>query len=825
VTLSAEELYRRGVDHGNAGRNAAARRALTTALGRTQDPDLRARIAGTLSYVASRTGDPAGAEHLCRDALASDGVTPRTAAILEGQLGALAVHRGDLAGAEEWLTRAIAGVGDDPQHRASMLMNRSVAHMQAGRLEAARDDLAAAIADFGVTGRPTDAAMAAHNLGYVLLLEGDLVAALARMAEARRQMAGVSAVNMAIGDLDRAEVLRDAGLVTEAEQLLAQVARVLGAHGMRQARGEAELSLARSLLAHDPGRAAGVAATAARRFRALGSETWAARAQGVRLRGELGGGSVDPAGAPGPGPGRVPGSATVEQAASDLDRLGIPGEAAAVRLTYQRWSAHHGRGRAGGAVRCPREASIQVRLLADEVRAARAATAGHDAEVRRQAARGLERLTVWQRAFGSLDLRTSIRMHGGGLLAEGLAAAVRSRRPAAVFEWSERSRHLGEAVVPLRPPPDPGLAADLAELRMMRAEDPSDEWLAGPRAASLRDRARERQWVATGAAGLEERVSLEELRGALAGDTAFVTFVSGRGVLTCLVVTGDETRLVDLGSSASVRGLLAGLRADLHVAATVRQGPMAAVAARALEERLSGLSHLLADPPLASVGARRLVLTTPGVLAGVPWPMLPAVRERPVTLATSATRWVRDRGRRTAPGVAFAIGPRVTRGDEEVDAASARWPDARVSRGAAATVDAVTDLASSVGLLHVAAHGRHAADNPLFSGLELADGTLFGYDIDRMPRVPDTVVLSACELGRSSVRWGEEAVGMARTWLHAGAACVVAAPVVVADDAACELLGAMHGGLAAGRTPAEALAGASAATGIVAPFQCHGSGF
>ena len=136
-----------------------------------------------------------------------------------------------------------------------------------------------------------------------------------------------------------------------------------------------------------------------------------------------------------------------------------------------------------------------------------------------------------------------------------------------------------------------------------------------------------------------------------------------------------------------------------------------------------------------------------------------------------------------------------------------------------------TGLASRVDVLHIAAHGRHAADNPLFSGLELADGALFGYDIDLIPRPPGTVVLSACEVGRSAVRWGEEAIGMTRIWLHAGTRCVVASPVVVADDDACELLGAMHEGLAAGRSPSEALAAASERTGIVAPFQAHGAGF
>ena len=73
--------------------------------------------------------------------------------------------------------------------------------------------------------------------------------------------------------------------------------------------------------------------------------------------------------------------------------------------------------------------------------------------------------------------------------------------------------------------------------------------------------------------------------------------------------------------------------------------------------------------------------------------------------------------------------------------------------------------------------------------------------------------------------WGEEAIGMTRIWLHAGTRCVIAAPVIVADDAACELLGAMHTALVAGVPPAEALADAAGSTGIVAPFQVHGAGF
>jgi hypothetical protein len=263
------------------------------------------------------------------------------------------------------------------------------------------------------------------------------------------------------------------------------------------------------------------------------------------------------------------------------------------------------------------------------------------------------------------------------------------------------------------------------------------------------------------------------------------------------------------------------------MAASVRSGPMADVVRRSLDARLADISRGLLDAPVALAGRRRLLITAPGVLSGIPWAMLPAMAGHPFTLAASASRWLTLRRpdgftRRTA---GFAVGPRVVRGQEEVETAASSWRDPDVLGADDATVDRVTALASSVDVLHVAAHGRHAVDNPLFSGLELADGTLFGYDIDLMPEVPETVVLSACEVGRSSVRWGEEAIGMTRIWLHAGTRSVVAAPVVVADDAACELLGAMHRGLAGGAAPAEALADAAESTGIVAPFQVHGVGF
>jgi CHAT domain-containing protein len=265
----------------------------------------------------------------------------------------------------------------------------------------------------------------------------------------------------------------------------------------------------------------------------------------------------------------------------------------------------------------------------------------------------------------------------------------------------------------------------------------------------------------------------------------------------------------------------------MDMAATIRSGPIAEVVRRGLDERLRALAELLVREPIRVAAADRLILTVPGVLREVPWGMLPGLRARPFTLAASATQWTRFAREQSSPPAraAFVAGPRVVRGVEEVSRASLHWSAPIVEQGDAAIAQRLTEVASRADVLHIAAHGRHSADNPMFSGLELADGTLFGYDIDLIEKVPGTVILSACEVGRSSVRWGEEAVGMTRVWLHAGARAVVAAPVVVADDDACELLGAMHEGLAAGASPSEALAAASERTGIVAPFQVHGAGF
>ncbi|WP_309067265.1 CHAT domain-containing protein [Microbacterium sp.] len=829
MRLTADDLHARGVDLSNSGRLTAARRALRSAAERATSHEEKARIAGTLAYVLTRTGRPEEAERICREVLdAADGgsvLSQSAIAILHGQLGALAVERGDFDEALVMLGKAIAAE-TNPTRLGNMLINRSVALMRRHHLAQARADLDRAAECFSATGDTVNRAMTVHNAGYVALLEGDLVTALERMAEARPHVAS-SPVNMAVCDLDRAEVLREAGQVLEAEKTLEDVARSFGAAHMPQSRAEAEFHLARSLLTYDLARCAEVAGRAARRFRRLGSTAWAARADGIRLRALL---YMPDAGR------RRPTAEQVDQIVEALEQAGFPSEARMLRLT--KWIACARRGEADPGVGRLRDSDpLPVRLLTHEARAVQAAARGKDAAVRRHAAAGLETLSEWQRSFGALDVASSIAMHGNGVMLEGLSAAIRSRRPDVLFEWSERARHFAHQVSPVRPPRDPEHAADLAQLRLLR-EEAGAMWEQDPRVWEIRERLRERQWATAGDGHGIPRVDLEKLRSNLESDTALLTYVYSRDALVCLVVPATgRPRVVDI-DAAAVRERMPGLRADLDVVASVGGGPMAQVVGRALDVRLAALSRLLVETPLAAAGdPRRVLITAPGILAGMPWTMLPGMRGRSVSLARSASRWSASRSwERTGRNAGFAVGPGVARGAEEALTAAFAWevnsadgggmaPPPPVLQGADATVSAVSTLAEEVDVLHLVAHGRHALDAPMLSGLSLADGTLFGYDIDLIDRPPKTVVLSACELGRSSVRWGAEAMSMAHAWLHAGAVCVVAAPVTVADDVAAELLAALHGGLAAGLAPSDALAAASEETGRVSPFLVHGSGF
>jgi CHAT domain-containing protein len=121
-----------------------------------------------------------------------------------------------------------------------------------------------------------------------------------------------------------------------------------------------------------------------------------------------------------------------------------------------------------------------------------------------------------------------------------------------------------------------------------------------------------------------------------------------------------------------------------------------------------------------------------------------------------------------------------------------------------ATVAAARAAFEHHDLVHVAAHGRFRADNPLFSSLGFADGPLNLYDLERLTSAPATVVLAACEAGAATSA-GNELLGTAAAMLRMGVRTVVAASVSVSDEAMARLMVDLHRGLAEGSAPEIAL--------------------
>ncbi|WP_367115035.1 CHAT domain-containing protein [Actinophytocola sp.] len=117
-------------------------------------------------------------------------------------------------------------------------------------------------------------------------------------------------------------------------------------------------------------------------------------------------------------------------------------------------------------------------------------------------------------------------------------------------------------------------------------------------------------------------------------------------------------------------------------------------------------------------------------------------------------------------------------------------------------------------LVHIAAHCRFREDSPMFSGVELADGPLYAYDLDRLAEPPRLLVLSACEGARGGL------IGLAAVLLRRGTA-LVASTTPVPDAAATRLMAGLYERLAAGLGVAAALAEAQRAHGHLG-FGCLG---
>jgi CHAT domain-containing protein len=117
----------------------------------------------------------------------------------------------------------------------------------------------------------------------------------------------------------------------------------------------------------------------------------------------------------------------------------------------------------------------------------------------------------------------------------------------------------------------------------------------------------------------------------------------------------------------------------------------------------------------------------------------------------------------------------------------------------------ISQLIPSCRILHLAAHGDFRLDNPLFSGLALADGWLTTMDIFNLRLQASLVTLSACNTGRNVLGGGDELLGLMRAFLSTGATSVALTLWAVEDGSTAQLMEIFYRQLVDGQGKGKAL--------------------
>ncbi|MFG1706271.1 CHAT domain-containing protein [Nonomuraea sp. M3C6] len=756
---------------------------------------------------------------------------PAELAIVHAQRGLMHLRTGSNALALQELDLAAPMLVDhDRVELARVLLNRSVIHLMTGRVRLARDDARRSAQIAHAHGHEVIAAKALHNDGYCDLLLGDVPAALAGFARVEPLYRDVSPGFLPVLALDRARALLAVGLTDEAGRTLDQA--IDGFRRQRLMQDYAEAELARAQCALDAGRVAEARAWARRaetHFWRRDSTAWALRAALMRLRGES---------------ARAARPGSVARRAAELSgrfaELHMPGEAEMARLVSIRALVAAGRlpeAVAAAANPASRGAPLDVRLMRHLAAAELAGAHGQRGPALRRVRSGLALIHSHRGTLGSLDMLTGVTALGADLAACGLATALAGGSARHVFAWSERCRAQAFRYRPPHAPEDERTAEALAELRQLAQRMHADE-AAGQRRPELRRRCleleqliRERGWQLPGVGAGLALASTSAVEAALAADDyAMVSLLNVDGTLLALTLGRGRCRLYELSAYEPVAEAARRLAGDLNAqAGRILRPAMKAVIEASVRRQLGIIADAVIAPLTQALsGVRGIVLVPTMALSAVPWGLLPELRGRPLVVVPSALVWLSARRARSpyepdGGSSVLVAGPDLDHAETEIERLGAVHPKAKRLRGGLATVSATLEALDGASFAHFAAHGHHERENVLFSRLDLADGPLMAYDLERLGQAPGHVVLSACDVGQAVVRAGDELLGFTAALLYLGTSTVISSLTRVPDQVAEQIMMAYHRDVARGASPADALASASADE-PAATFVCFGAG-
>lgn len=688
--------------------------------------------------------------------------------------------------------------------------NLGVLYALNGNLTAAERSLTTARTMQTELGQDSMAADSCWNLGFVAARRGDVPQALALYDEAEATYVRCDVPNDELL-LDRCELLLSVGLTSEARSVAARAVEQLDATGQSAFLAEGLLMLAQAALADGDSPAARQAADrAARLFTRQQRDRWALLARYVGVRADEHAG-VESATVRRRARRLIPALAHARLREQELDTRII-----SARSALRAGSTSAARRDLAATAVAARRGSVDLKSRAWHATALLRAAEGNRKGAQAAVRAGLAAVDRQRALLGATELRVHAALHGAELAMLGVRLAHETGSAEAVLIATERWRAGALRLPPARPPDDTRLAAELAALRsttaaLERAQLGSD----GGSDNSVNALRRQR-------GGLEQRILRLTRQAAGTAQTtssvpsmaALKAALQGRQLVE-IVRLDDELLAIVVGAGRPVLQPLGALEPAMQAAESIRfavrrlavgQGS-AAAAEQALASASARLDQLLFGPIRAELGTGPLVVVPPGPLQALPWSLLPTCADRPVVVAPSAASWLAAvQGRPRGRGVAVVAGPELAGAEREVGRVAELYGRARRFAGVDATVEAVLAGMDGASVAHLAAHGRLRHDNPLFSSIQLADGPLTVYDLERLRQAPDLVVLPACQSGVTAALAGDELLGLTSALFGLGTRSIIAAVVPVDDRATEQLMIRLHHELRAGRTPSAALA-------------------
>lgn len=781
---------------------------------RSGSADREADVLATLGLALVFAG------HTVPGRAALEAATERSSGLLRARVllrrgGALLVlgnHRDALADLSSAITSL--RLADDQVWEARALTARAFTHLASGSVRRAEVDLQRAERLFTANGQELESADAVVHRGVLALRNGDLPSALASFDEAERRFDQIGTSDPTLS-IERCAALLAAGLPKDAlAETERGIQRLDEIRGQQTKRAELLLASAASALAAGlPDRALERAGQAVRLFGRQGRRWWRAHARLAQLRAAF---AVGP-----------PDAALLREArrsARDLASLRSPDLVLAwllagrIALAVGEMAAAEEFLAAAGRQR--HRGSALSRALGWQAEALRAEVAGDSRRILGACRRGLDVIDEHRSALGSSELRALSSMHGAELAMLGQRHALQLSRPRLLLAWSERWRASALAVPAVRPVDDGRLQADLVALRSVTRRLAAAQARDIPSAALRREQLRLERGVraraltasrasrpgAAASAAFDVRALLDEV-----GDDRLIEIADVDGELQLLVCGGGRVRRCAAGPMSRVQRAFDFARFGLNRLARGRPGLHPDHALDQLRHAGRQLEDALLGQAVRQLGDGALVVVPPGGLHAVPWGLLPSLRGRVVSVAPSASTWLRARTSLSGFGssrVVLVHGPGLAHaGDEVAQLTDLYAGDGDVSVLGRGTAEVAQVLATIDGarLVHVAAHGTFRADSPLFSALRMDDGPLTAYDLERLKRAPRRMVMSSCDSGRGATAGADELLGLVSALIPLGTAGLVASVVPVDDAAAVPLMVALHRRLRNGASLAAAL--------------------